>query len=147
MERKQLSRRDFLGLGAAAMAASACGGCSLLGSQKADVVVQEEKGLLRLGEADSSGLLGSETSLLVAAEGGNEKILVVHRPDGTLSAVSSVCTHMGCDVAYDKNLGHLRCPCHGSQYGLDGHNIKGPAKKPLRRYSVSIENGRVVITL
>ena len=147
MDRRKTSRRDFLGLGVAAMAASACGGCSLLGSRKPDAVVPEEAGVLRLGEADSSALLGSQTSLLVEAKGGNEKILVVHRDDGSLFAVSSVCTHMGCDVEYDKKLGHLLCPCHGSQYSLGGDNIKGPAKKPLKRYSISTENGRVVITL
>ena len=136
-----------MGLGVAAMAASVCGGCSLFGSRKPDAVVPEEAGVLRLGEADSSALLGSQTSLLVAAKGGNEKILVVHRADRSLFAVSSVCTHLGCDVGYDKELGHLLCPCHGSQYGLGGDNIKGPAKKPLKRYSVSTENGRVVITL
>lgn len=147
MDRRRTSRRDFLGLGMTAMAASACGGCSLLGSRKPDTVVQEGAGMLRLDEADSSVLLGSQTSLLVAAKGGDEKILVVRSADGNLFAVSSVCTHKGCDVGYDKKLDHLRCPCHESQYGLDGEIIKGPAQKPLKRYGVSTENGRVVITL
>jgi Rieske Fe-S protein len=52
---------------------------------------------------------------------------------------------MGCDVLYDKDLGHIRCPCHGSQYGLDGHNIKGPAKRPLAPYKVYTSGGIVVI--
>ena len=69
--------------------------------------------MLRLGEADSSALLGSDTSLLVAAKGGHEKILVVHRDDGSLFAVIAVCTHLGCDIGYDKKLGYLLCPCHG----------------------------------
>ena len=145
MDRECTSRRHFLGLGVAAAAASACGGCSLVGSRKADAVAQEDQNVLRLGQADSAALLGSEASLLVEPEGGGGKIMVVNR--GGLFAVSSACTHMGCDVKYDKKVGHLLCPCHGSQYGLDGANIKGPAKEPLKRYDVRSENGRVVIAL
>ena len=147
MERIQTSRRDFLGLGMATMAMSACGGCSLIGKRKPDVVIQEKAGMLRLSQTDSSALLRSETSLLVVAKGASDRILLVHLADGSLFAVSSICTHMGCDVRYDKKLGHLRCPCHGSEYGLDGHKIKGPAKKPLKRYNFRIEDGRVVIAL
>jgi cytochrome b6-f complex iron-sulfur subunit len=53
---------------------------------------------------------------------------------------------MDCEIKYDAELGHLLCPCHGSQYNLDGSIIKGPSKKPLKRYRVSIEKGLVVIT-
>ncbi len=145
MDRKCTSRRRFLGLGVAAAAASACGGCALVGSREPDAVARQDENLLRLDQADSAALLGSETSVLVEPEGGGAKIIVVNR--GGLFAVSSACTHMGCDVKYDGKLGQLLCPCHGSQYGLDGANIKGPAKKPLKRYDVRAENGRVVIAL
>ncbi len=147
MNWRQTSRRDFLGLGVAAVAASACGGCSFFGSRKPNAVIQEEAGKLQLGEDDSKMLLGSETSLLVKSESTGDKIIVVHPANGDLYAVSSVCTHLGCDVVYDKELGHLRCPCHASEFGLDGHNIKGPAKKPLKHYVVTNENGKIVITL
>ena len=147
MEQRRTSRRDFLGFGVTAIAVSACSSCSLIGSRKSDAVVPEEAGILRLSEVDSSTLLGTETSLLVASKGGKHKILVIHRADGNLFAVSAACTHIGCDVEYDKKLGHLLCPCHGAQYGLGGDNIKGPAKRPLKSYNVGTENGRVVITL
>lgn len=147
MERKHTSRRDLLHFGVAAAATSVCGGCALFGSRKPDAVVEAEQGMLRLSEADSSKLLGSEGSLLVEPKEGDGKILLVHLNDGSLYAVSAVCTHMGCNVLYDPDLGLIRCPCHGSQYGLDGQNTKGPAKRPLKAYAVRTQGGRVVITL
>jgi cytochrome b6-f complex iron-sulfur subunit len=73
--------------------------------------------------------------------------MLVHPGDGNFSAVSAVCTHMGCEVIYDANLGRLVCPCHNSEYGLDGRNIKGPASRPLKPYAVRTENARVIIVL
>lgn len=145
MDQTKSSRRDFLGYGLAAMVVSACGGCS--GSRKPDVIASQIDGTLRLSEADSSALLKSQTSLLVQSQDGGDKIMVVHRGNGSLFAVSTVCTHMRCEVNYDKELGHLLCPCHKSEYGLDGQNIKGPAKRPLKSYTVRTENSRVVIVL
>ncbi len=91
--------------------------------------------------------MAAEGSLLVEPKGTNDKILVVHSRDGRLQAVSAICTHMGCTVLYDEKPGHIRCPCHGSQYSLDGRNLKGPAKRPLRQYGIRNDNGLVVITL
>ena len=147
MERNRNSRRDLLQLGVAAGAASILGGCKLLGSRKADVVVQPQNNKIYLGKEESAKLLAAEGSLLVEPKGSEEKIRVVHAKDGSLHATSAICTHMGCTVPYDEKLGILHCPCHGSQFGLDGHNIRGPAQRPLKPYDVAIEAGQVVITL
>jgi len=41
------------------------------------------------------------------------------------------CTHLGCPVRWLPD-GHIfLCPCHGSQFTLDGKIIKGPATSPL----------------
>jgi Rieske Fe-S protein len=147
MEREHASRRDVVKAGLAAVAALACDGCGLFGSRKPDVVIEPADGLIDLGKGRSATLLRVEGSLLVRPGAGADKIVVVHGRDGNLYAVTSVCTHKGCDVLYDKDLGHLRCPCHGSEYSLDGHNIKGPAKRPLKPYNVTVRSGRIVIEL
>lgn len=147
MEQTKSSRRDFLGFGLAAMAVSACGGCSQFGSRKPDAIASQVNGTLRLSEADSSALLKTQIGFLVQSKEGGDKIMVVHSGDGSLFAVSAGCTHMGCDVSYDKKLGRLLCPCHGSEFGLDGQNIKGPAKRPLKHYTVRTENARAIIVL
>ena len=147
MEQTKSSRRDFLGFGLTTIVVSACGGCSQFGPRKPDVIASHVDGTLRLSKADSSTLLKSQVGLLVQSKDSGDKIMVVHIGDGSLFAVSSVCTHKGCDVNYDKKLGYLLCPCHGSEYGLDGQNIKGPATRPLKRYTIRTDNAHVIIVL
>ncbi|MFE5491398.1 FAD-dependent oxidoreductase [Streptomyces virginiae] len=58
----------------------------------------------------------------------------VHRDDqGELHAVSAVCTHLGCVVAFNNAERTWECPCHGSRFGIDGEVLQGPALKPLER--------------
>jgi Rieske Fe-S protein len=147
MESNHTTRRNLLQLGAAAGAVSILGGCKMVGSRKPDVVARAKDNKITLSKEESAKLLASEGSLLVEPEGSRDKIIVVHANDGSLHALSAICTHLGCAVLYDEKLGQLRCPCHGSDFGLDGHNIKGPATRPLKQYDVRSDNGVVVITL
>ncbi|MFL6863305.1 MAG: Rieske 2Fe-2S domain-containing protein [Allosphingosinicella sp.] len=63
--------------------------------------------------------------------------LAVHRDDtGTLHALSPVCTHMGCDVAWNTAERTWDCPCHGSRYAIDGRVVNGPATDGLERVEV-----------
>ncbi len=147
MERNHASRRDLLQLGVAAGAASILSGCKLIGSRKPDVVAQPQNNKVTLSREESAKLLAAEGSLLVEPKGSDDKIIVVHARDGSLHATSAICTHMGCTVRYDEKLDLLHCPCHGSEYGLAGHNSKGPAQQPLKPYPVAVEAGQVVVTL
>jgi glycine/D-amino acid oxidase-like deaminating enzyme/nitrite reductase/ring-hydroxylating ferredoxin subunit len=51
--------------------------------------------------------------------------------DGTLRALSPVCTHLGCRVAFNRAERSWDCPCHGSRFGTDGAVLQGPAVQPL----------------
>lgn len=53
--------------------------------------------------------------------------------DGTVSAVSARCTHMGCLVSFNGAERTWDCPCHGSRFDIDGRVIEGPATRRLRR--------------
>jgi len=55
----------------------------------------------------------------------------VARDRGTLRAFAITCPHLGCSYAYDDGLRHFLCPCHGSQFALDGSIVHGPATAPL----------------
>jgi cytochrome b6-f complex iron-sulfur subunit len=59
------------------------------------------------------------------------------------SAVSSVCTHSGCTVAYLPAAGNIQCPCHGSAFSTSGSVTNGPAASPLTSYPVS-KNGNIL---
>ena len=53
------------------------------------------------------------------------------RQGGVLRALAITCPHLGCSYSFDTGLRHFLCPCHGSQFTLDGKIIKGPATSPL----------------
>ncbi len=41
------------------------------------------------------------------------------------------CPHLGCAVGFDKGRDIFLCPCHGSEFNLEGKVLKGPAVAPL----------------
>ncbi len=75
-----------------------------------------------------------------------ESILVFLKPNTSeLVAVNSKCTHAGCDVELDKNSQLLVCPCHDSQFTLDGSVAKKPATKPLASYEAKQEGTSILV--
>lgn len=62
---------------------------------------------------------------------GLRKVAVARLEDGRLRAVSAVCPHMGCTVAWNAAEASWDCPCHGSRFTPGGEILHGPAKDPL----------------
>ena len=88
--------------------------------------------------------------------------------DGTYDVVnmgfvilSPICPHLGCRPIWSTDANRFQCPCHGSQFDIDGEHLAGPAPRgmdplPLReqtgvaqvmwiRYQSAIPN-RVVLS-
>lgn len=63
----------------------------------------------------------------IVATVGGERVAVSKDADGRVHAVSAICTHLGCDVAWNNAEMSWDCPCHGSRYSQDGRVIHGPA--------------------
>jgi glycine/D-amino acid oxidase-like deaminating enzyme/nitrite reductase/ring-hydroxylating ferredoxin subunit len=92
----------------------------------------------RLTNADTSeraleSLAAGEGAVFAADEG---KVAVSRDRAGHLHCVSAVCTHLGCDVAWNSAEQTWDCPCHGSRFSPEGKVINGPAvtalaEKPL----------------
>jgi cytochrome b6-f complex iron-sulfur subunit len=57
-------------------------------------------------------------------------IYIVHEAKG-FYAMSAVCTHLGCMTVWKQDAGVIACPCHGSNFRVDGTVIGGPAPRPL----------------
>ncbi len=64
------------------------------------------------------------------------KRVCIVRDGDKLAAISTTCTHLGCIVAPSATGFH--CPCHGSQFDVDGNVTGGPAPKALPWYLVTI---------
>lgn len=62
-----------------------------------------------------------------------------------LIALSTVCTHRGCEVRPFPDS--LRCPCHGSEYDQFGEVLEGPARQPLKKFVVRETTESIVIAI
>ena len=71
--------------------------------------------------------------------------VVVRKKDGSLTALSAVCTHLGCIVQWNAPKGEFICPCHGGQFSPDGTVLGGPPPKPLEHLKATVANGVITI--
>lgn len=55
-----------------------------------------------------------------------------------VSAIYKVCTHLGCLYNWVNQENKFICPCHGSQFSLEGEYIQGPAPRSLDRFILEI---------
>jgi len=129
--RWRLSRRQVLqaGLGAAAGMAAGVIGVSLTGGSRRPSTLGDDAPLVagegfwtevaRLDEVPPGSALRFSTA---AFDG------FVVNDEGTVRALSSVCTHMGCTLHFRPDWNDLRCPCHGASFDLAGRLANGRTK-------------------
>ena len=132
-----ISRRDFLKLTSAAVLTLS----SLLGL----------RGLFRFLETETDPLpptdfdLGPAAGFALGSRTLRPEIpaVVINTPGG-FTALSLVCTHLGCTV--ENKLEGFACPCHGSKFDQEGKVTRGPAQKPLGSLRTGItSDGRLHI--
>jgi cytochrome b6-f complex iron-sulfur subunit len=66
--------------------------------------------------------------------------------DGSITAVSLVCTHVCCECEYVASSKVIACPCHGSVFGLSGKLLQGPASTDLPTILTTTSNGYIYPT-
>ena len=80
---------------------------------------------------------------------GNMPVIVIRKSAGNFIALTSVCTHQGCEVNIpDTASGTISCPCHGSKYSeSNGSVINGPASSPLKQFPTSYDSATNILTI
>ena len=74
-----------------------------------------------------------------------EHRVFVFRDAQGFHAISTVCTHLGCNVNHEEGDG-FTCPCHGSTYDERGEVTRGPAAWPLPRFAMSLSRrGELIV--
>lgn len=73
---------------------------------------------------------------------------VFKQSNGKVLALSPICTHLGCTVAWNDPAypNQFHCPCHGGRYTKTGINIPGtPPPAPLHVYDMQVKNGTLYL--
>jgi cytochrome b6-f complex iron-sulfur subunit len=72
-------------------------------------------------------------------------LVLVRTGENEVKAMSTVCTHLGCTVHWEKDKQEFYCPCHAGRFDKDGNVIGGPPPAPLDTYKVEIQDDNVFI--
>ncbi|HEX8169031.1 MAG TPA: FAD-dependent oxidoreductase [Thermoanaerobaculia bacterium] len=99
--------------------------------ENVDVAKQMVKDYVRRAEVDAITDVGPGEGKIAEIDG--KKVALYRDDQGQWTAVSPVCTHMGCIVHFNRFEKTWDCPCHGSRFDTNGEVIEGPAINPLER--------------
>lgn len=76
---------------------------------------------------------------------GQANVIVLHTGAREYRALSNICTHAGCGISQFVDQ-RLRCQCHGSEFGIDGADLVGPATEPFATFpSALVDDGRMLV--
>ncbi|MBD2018965.1 cytochrome b6-f complex iron-sulfur subunit [Leptolyngbya sp. FACHB-36] len=73
---------------------------------------------------------------------------IVVKEDKSLAdfGINAVCTHLGCVVPWNASENKFMCPCHGSQYDMNGKVVRGPAPLSLALVHANVEDNKIAFT-
>ncbi len=135
-----LTRQQFLGKCIGSCAAIL--GISVLASGCATLQYVPAERLdkkIRIKKTD----LANHKMVAVRVEGLNKPILIVRKPDHFIALLME-CTHKQCELTASSSL--LVCPCHGSEFNLDGEVMEGPANQNLISFKITDDEGYLYIS-
>jgi len=74
-----------------------------------------------------------------------QRVWMIRNADG-MYALIAVCTHLGCTPIWWPMEHRFKCPCHGSNFLIDGQNVAGPAPVPLYRAAIELDlAGHIIV--
>ncbi|MFK5881051.1 MAG: ubiquinol-cytochrome c reductase iron-sulfur subunit [Sulfurospirillum sp.] len=71
--------------------------------------------------------------------------IFIYKNADKIEVFDAHCTHMGCILNFYKDKKKFICPCHHSQFTIDGYRIKGPAQRDLDKIAFNIKNNKLFI--
>jgi Rieske Fe-S protein len=84
------------------------------------------------GEIESVERLAPGQGAIARIDG--KAVAAYRTPEGGLRLLGAACTHVGCVVRWNGFERCWDCPCHGSQFSIDGEPLQGPAHRPLEPF-------------
>ncbi len=72
-------------------------------------------------------------------------LVLVRTGEHEVKAMTTVCTHLGCTVHWEKDRQEFYCPCHAGRFDKDGNVLAGPPPAPLDTYHTEIQEDNIFI--
>lgn len=141
----KISRRDFI----KKSALSAVVGGTVLSSMSLDAFAKAvaAKSVLKTGGDDLVVKL-SDNAPLNKVGGSvkvNDELILIRKSESSFLAVKTICSHKGCDVELEGDK--FVCPCHGSEFTLEGKVTSGPAKTDLKSFETMFDSDKGTVTI
>lgn len=70
---------------------------------------------------------------------------LVANVNGAFIALTSVCTHSGCDRNWTFGNNRFTCTCHGSIFDPSGNVLQGPANQPLAKFNTQVSGTTLTV--
>ena len=140
----KISRRDFIIKSALGIAA----GSAILSSLDINKLAAKSV-YAKVYNAGEDKVISIAENKDLATVGGSvrvtDEVLLIRTSQTQFTAVKTICTHKGCDV--DLSGDKFVCPCHGSEFTLDGKVTTGPAKTNLKTYDTVYDSDKGTVTI
>ena len=142
----KLSRRDFLKKSAVGVVVGAVALSSLdLGklaaaSKNASFKRSGDDIVIKLSDPKNADLAKVGGSVLL-----DDDNILIRTSQSQFLAVNLICKHKGCTVELQGDK--FVCPCHGSEYTLEGKVTTGPAKTNLKTWDTTYDSDKGTVTV
>jgi cytochrome b6-f complex iron-sulfur subunit len=141
----KISRRDFIKTSALGVIVGSSALASI--NLKTFANSPKAKGVSKTSGDDMVVKLSDNASLNKV--GGSVKVsdelMLIRNSETTFLAVRTICAHKGCDVELEGDK--FVCPCHGSEYTIEGKVTQGPAKKDLKTFETIFDSDKGTVTI
>lgn len=79
--------------------------------------------------------------------GERDPALLLRLDDDVFVAYSVICTHLACEVLWERATTELFCPCHDGVFDpVDGAPVAGPPERPLPRIEL-VRRGAAIVAV
>jgi cytochrome b6-f complex iron-sulfur subunit len=144
MDRKEFFSKALIGGGLLFLAPALLNSCS----KSSDPAPTDTTGGTNTGGTTTVDLTSNDFSALKTVGGFaySGSIIIIRTGTSSYIALSSICTHQSCTVAYSSSDDKIKCPCHGSMFSTGGSVLQGPAASSLKSYNVTLSGTTLKIS-
>ena len=134
-----MTRRNFLWLGWTFFLSFLSGVLATVGRYMIPNVLYESSQVFKIG-------IPSDYSVGISTKWMSVQRIWIVKTQNSMYALWAKCTHLGCTPSWVSVEKRFKCPCHGSNFDVEGDVIAGPAPKPLNRCAITrLPNGEILV--